>query len=563
MTDNKRLTDLPTTSSDRNNSHQKRISLVTIFGTAFFSILLLFIVANSIILLRLADFQSILSQLSGSVLPKVTVSGQAFSKVNQLTYLTARLASSPTQAFRLIAYRDIEDKLAEISDLKLIAADDEILETQLKSITNEFEGLNLLIEERIQIQHQVKQQEAKMYQLHSEAMTLSKTAKLDINSQRNFSWILDFAEIVSLSSKSLALRRLNQVRQINKQILEKFKTLRMESSGIRFNSEVSALDLVVKLESILIVESGMLPTRIQELRSIGQATGRSNFVHNLVEDFARQVQFQSRELNGVIIADAMSTTERIESETGIIKIIAIFSFLFLTGVVFYLQRKIIKRLIALNNSVLKRIKGEKLKLNLNGNDEISDIAQSFNILMERVEKQNIKLEELSLTDGLTGIANRRFLDKNLPSQIKLAKANDKTLSVLMMDIDCFKNFNDHYGHLAGDDCLKKIAGAFKSMIHRKNDFVSRFGGEEFLLVLADTSKEGAEKIALDMIEKILSLKITHEWNTASPYVTLSIGYACFDPQAPITDNELLKRADEALFRAKEKGKNCAVGFDIC
>ncbi len=562
MTNNKRYSDSEIPSPSIPGSNSKRISLVTIFSGAFLGILLLFIVISSVIALRLSDFQSILSQLSGNVLPKVTLSGEAFSKVNQLTYLTARLSTSPSQAFRLIAFRDIKEKIKEIADLKLIANKDHILRTQLESIANEFNGLNLLIEERIQYQSQVHSQEEDMYQLHDQVVNRSMHILHHRKNPQLFTWIMDLSRVIALASKSLTVTRLNQVRQIGKEIKQRIDYLRSQNIALKFKDDTLSTEFVRKLNNILILEDGLLPARILELRSTGRATGRGNFVHNLVEDFARQVQFQSHQLNEVVIAEAKATTNRITTESGLIKLMAIVTFLFLAGIVFFLHRIIIKRLVNLNSSVLSKIEGKNLELNLDGNDEISDIAKSFDLLIKEIEKQRFEHEQRSLTDGLTGIANRRSLDQYLVKQIDNATKNNLPLSVLMMDVDYFKNFNDHYGHLAGDDCLKKIAQAFIDSIKRKDDFVARFGGEEFVLILPDTCTKGARVIAEEMLSAIISLKITHEWNSASPYVTLSIGSASFDPKDAIGDSELLKRADEALFRAKERGKNCFVAFEI-
>ncbi|PHS16843.1 MAG: hypothetical protein COA86_11300 [Kangiella sp.] len=566
MINNKRIADQSTSNVSQQKSNVKRVSLATIFSGVFFSLVVILVVVNIIISSRLSDFQSILSKLTVDVLPKVTISGQTFDQISQLTYLTARLSSSPSQAFRLIAYRDVKNKIEQIESLELVSNIDSALINQLESIISELSGLNRLIEKRINIQIQIKFQAEKMYQLHSDVMSISinqflANQALKTNEQIYYAWIVGFTEIVTLSSKALATNRLNEVRQISNSIKDKFKTLNRNSNSLNFESKQNTLDLVNQLENVLVNFDGMLPTKINELRSIGQAIGRSNFVHNLVVDFSRQVQFQSQNLNATVLENAEETTELIEKESNFIKLMAVLSILFLVVATYFLHQKIIKRLVRLNYRVLNRISGGSLNLNLKGNDEISDIAQSFNLLIEEIEEQKQSLHELSLTDGLTGIANRRSLDEHLSSVINIATKNNSHLSFLMMDIDCFKNFNDHYGHLAGDDCLKDIVNAFRNSPLRKKDFVARFGGEEFVIILPDTNSEGAEKIAKAMLKIVSSLKITHEWNSASPYVTMSIGGASFDPQNPISDEALLNQADQALYSAKEQGKNCFVMFN--
>jgi len=565
MINNKRTSDHSSSESSHALVKYRRVSLATISSAVFLSIVAILIFVNIIISLRLADFQSLLSQLTHEVLPKVTISNQTFDKVNQLTYLTARLSSSPSQGFRLIAYRDVENKIEQIEKLQLVANIDSSLKNQLESIINELSGLNRLIEKRIRIQLQIKSQADKLYQLHSKVMTISinqDSSKQEIKTddQAFYEWMVGFTEIVTLSSKTLATNRLNSVRLTSKNIKAKIKALKNNYKILSIKNNQNVLELVEQLESILIHSDGVLPTKIIELRSIGQAVGRSNFVHNLVEDFARQVQFQSQNLNNVVLKNAEETIGLIKTESDFIKLMAVLSILFLVGAVYFLHQRIIKRLVKLNYSVLNRISGGTLSFNIKGNDEISDIAQSFNLLIEEIEQQKQSLRELSLTDGLTGIANRRSLDERLSNEVNASVKNNSPLSILMMDIDYFKKFNDHYGHLSGDDCLRDIANAFKNSSLRKKDFVARFGGEEFVIILPNTNAEGSEKIASAMLKVVSTLKITHEWNSASPYVTMSIGVANFDPQYPLSDEALLNQADQALYDAKGQGKNCFVTF---
>ncbi len=541
---------------------QRRISLTTVFSGAFLSVLIIFILVIAMGFYRFSDFQSILSQLTAEALPEVTVSGKTYSKVNELTFLTERLATSPTQAFRRIAYQDIEDKIKQISDLGIDRNEDQFLKTQLQAISKEFDGLDLLVEKRIQFQNLVKSQESKMYRLHEEVLEFSTSAnQATHNTKAMFAWALHYSEVVSLSGKALAMTRLNQIKQISIQIEHRLELLLHESKEVVLVNKANAEFLTRKLKAILIEEDGLLPIRMQEFRSIGQATGRSNFVRNLVGDYARQVQFYSYEVSEAVITETESTALRINQQTRVIGIAAIFAVLFLVAVVYFVQRKIIHRLVRLNHNVLLRLKGENLNLNLSGNDEISDIASSFNYFAEQIEKQKQTMQALSLTDGLTGIPNRRFLDERLETELQIAQRHKWPVSILVLDVDSFKDFNDHYGHLEGDDCLKRVAQTLSKCKQRNSDFVARFGGEEFVFILPDTSTKGAEQVAETILKAIYDLHITHEWSPAAPYITLSIGIASYLAGSEISEEQLLERADKALFQAKKRGKNCFVSFD--
>lgn len=165
------------------------------------------------------------------------------------------------------------------------------------------------------------------------------------------------------------------------------------------------------------------------------------------------------------------------------------------------------------------------------------------------------LKELSTVDGLTGIPNRRRFDEVLESEWRRARRNQTPLSLLLMDIDFFKAYNDHYGHVAGDDCLRQLAKGLAEIVRRPADLVARYGGEEFVLLLPDTDADGAIWVANRVQEKVKHLNIPHVYSTVADHVTFSIGAATLVP----TDNEtlfdLIQCADKLLYAAKQNGRN--------
>jgi diguanylate cyclase (GGDEF)-like protein len=165
------------------------------------------------------------------------------------------------------------------------------------------------------------------------------------------------------------------------------------------------------------------------------------------------------------------------------------------------------------------------------------------------------LEVLSTIDGLTGIPNRRRFDEVLENEWSRARRNQKPISLLMMDIDFFKLYNDHYGHPAGDDCLRRLAKGMAEAIRRPADFVARYGGEEFILLLPDTDIEGAQWVARNVHEKIQTMKIPHAFSSITERVTLSIGAVSLIPTDDLTRFDLVKFADECLYSAKRNGRN--------
>ncbi len=168
------------------------------------------------------------------------------------------------------------------------------------------------------------------------------------------------------------------------------------------------------------------------------------------------------------------------------------------------------------------------------------------------------LKTLSLRDGLTGIANRRALDDFLHQEWRRAMRNESWLSLLMIDIDHFKPFNDNYGHGAGDDCLISIARALDAALKRPADLCSRYGGEEFACVLPETNAEGAAQMAEVLCQAVRELGLKHEHSSAGDIVTVSVGGASLQPSAGGGSGRLLESADSQLYAAKNAGRNCSV-----
>ena len=176
-----------------------------------------------------------------------------------------------------------------------------------------------------------------------------------------------------------------------------------------------------------------------------------------------------------------------------------------------------------------------------------------------LKKQSDLLRSMAFVDGLTGARNRRYFDEQLAIEVARAQRNKQTLSVILMDVDYFKRFNDHYGHQAGDDCLRQLARAFQGGLKRPADLVARYGGEEFVCLLPDTNAQGAMIVAEALRLAVMACEIPHAESTAHAHVTVSLGIATLLPEHPIPAAELLKQADQNLYLAKEQGRNRTVG----
>jgi diguanylate cyclase (GGDEF)-like protein len=170
------------------------------------------------------------------------------------------------------------------------------------------------------------------------------------------------------------------------------------------------------------------------------------------------------------------------------------------------------------------------------------------------------LEKLALTDSLTAVANRRQFDAVIAAEVKRSTRMKKGLALLLIDVDKFKDYNDLYGHGAGDLCLKRIAAALGGTVRRPSDLVARYGGEEFVVLLPDTDGPGASAVASDLLAAVRSLDIAHAaWERG--IVTISIGLAIAPPQPVIDPVRLIERADQALYAAKLAGRDRALMND--
>ena len=166
------------------------------------------------------------------------------------------------------------------------------------------------------------------------------------------------------------------------------------------------------------------------------------------------------------------------------------------------------------------------------------------------------LSDLAVNDGLTGIHNRRYFDEILYVEWKRMKREKSTLSLIMLDIDYFKKYNDTYGHQAGDECLIKVATALADCLRRPADLVARYGGEEFVIVLPNVNLDDTTKFSEMIRAEIEALKIEHKLSSISPFITASLGVASTLPSNDSSHEILLQNADKALYNAKIGGRNC-------
>lgn len=224
-----------------------------------------------------------------------------------------------------------------------------------------------------------------------------------------------------------------------------------------------------------------------------------------------------------------------------------------------------------------------LRASIKNNDEIGALSREFNAMLGVIEENNTELlrlnaeltskhqqvlevqseiqaanaelKRLSEHDPLTGLSNRLALEKKLEQAWEILSRTGDPLSVMLADIDHFKLYNDRYGHQAGDEALKQVAGTLTEAAQRKSDMAARYGGEEFLLVLPGTDTEAAMEIAASIREQIIAANIEHDCSPVEPFLTISIGISTVVPRSDLTMDDLISAADKALYKVKESGRN--------
>ncbi|MCL1892620.1 MAG: diguanylate cyclase [Holophagaceae bacterium] len=254
-------------------------------------------------------------------------------------------------------------------------------------------------------------------------------------------------------------------------------------------------------------------------------------------------------------------------------LLALASLIMMIVIIYIIMNKLFKRVKKVIDALEAIAKGNfDTRVEGDYDDELGLIKNAVNDMAENIVyriKAEIQTErrvrEVEFTmidlldkvnfDALTNIYNRRYLDETLERVVKLLSVEEKLLSVLVIDIDFFKLYNDTYGHTEGDKCLKAIAKILSSNIRKTDDFVARYGGEEFVVVLPFTEERSAQAVADKMLKNVNALNIKHETSKIADHVTISIGITTGKVMGTQSSEDYIKRADEALYLSKENGRN--------
>jgi diguanylate cyclase (GGDEF)-like protein len=194
--------------------------------------------------------------------------------------------------------------------------------------------------------------------------------------------------------------------------------------------------------------------------------------------------------------------------------------------------------------------------------EIKRYSDMLENLTSELDRKNQELNMLARKDALTGLANRRYFDEVLDAEIRRASRSGQLLSLILCDVDYFKSYNDHYGHVAGDKCLQEIGRILLQNFKRVSDLPARYGGEEFAVIFPDNPPGNAVLMAENLRKEIISKAIPHAFSAAAGFVTLSFGVVEAHPARERDATWYIEAADKALYRAKENGRNRVITAEI-
>lgn len=204
---------------------------------------------------------------------------------------------------------------------------------------------------------------------------------------------------------------------------------------------------------------------------------------------------------------------------------------------------------------LATVANEMVEIRSSVEQQLRDAQAELAESVQQLKSLNVELEQMATVDALTNIPNRRALMTAITRECARGEREQQPLAVVLIDVDHFKPFNDNYGHPRGDDVLRKVATALKDSVRRPTDLVARYGGEEFAALLANTDIEGAKHVAESMLAAVEALQIRHEYSSTSDFVTASAGVYAGIPHRGTLSEELIKKADDALYAAKGAGRN--------
>ncbi|PIF04785.1 MAG: hypothetical protein CSA86_00535 [Arcobacter sp.] len=513
-----------------------RSSLFFNFSILFLSIFFVFLVLIFFSYIKFVEYKKLVSDISDTSIPKVIRISNVYSNTKELTLLLDKMVNSNSNATKRLTYQRALQNIEFIEQSNI-----NLNKGYLQNIKNELKNITNLMKKEISYKKQI---DLKNLEFDTQnRLFVQKLSKKKSNYE-----ILSYLEEIKFLLLFRNNLRIKEFFKIKNTIKEVFHLM---EKNITNKEDIKILQ---NIKVILFHKDGILDLQEEKLKIKSKIERMWVFIKSLINNFLDEIRYLSVKNNQNLINEVEQSSNKLESQALILLLSFLACLIYLALILFYFKRKIIQRLVNLNNFISKRDHKNNTILEDKDNDEISYIIKSFNFFAK-------KLEELSFTDSLTGVANKRLFFSKFKDELAHVKRENVISSCIIMDIDNFKLYNDNYGHLEGDNCLKTVAKALKKVIKRDLDVIARYGGEEFICILSNTDIQGSKTVASSFVQAVRTLEIPHKFSQCSPFVTISVGIKTFDKEETKKEMDILEKADKALYAAKKSGKNTFVHYD--
>jgi diguanylate cyclase (GGDEF)-like protein len=538
----------------------KQFSLIKKLAILLLMTIVLFIGVGSLLQTRLEQTQLILNDLTFNTIPAMANANQSAIKSSELFSALELLTSSNTPVERRIAELEVNKKLNETQEQASKVSYSQNEFRLLKTIQEEMNNLNVLIDTKLDIADQIAKKQKVLSELKYQADSVYKenTRQTPLEKIQKAKWQIAFLELMTLAYRIEDTDRLDQLKEIKLTIELELSHLEstVEEASPALEKQVSPLNTAIT--ELLMSDQGLLNLQANHLKMIGRTRGREYFIRNLISDYSNVANQFSLNKNKYLKDEVLTLSNGMYTQEA----------WFIGG--FILLAAMICTILALYTHAIKRLRilTRKIRnmttepiLSHSSKDEIDELFHAFNQFSDTINTQNQRLETLSLTDSLTNIANRRAFDRRLFYEL----SNDRTLqidlSVVLIDVDFFKQYNDTYGHVSGDEALQKIAMMLSHTIQSSTNLIARYGGEEFVAILPNKTAKESNLVAQNIMQAIRLANIKHSMSEISDRITISIGIVT-RAKGEVSDiDTLMKKADMALYYSKNQGRNQATHID--
>ena len=538
----------------------KQLSLIKKLAILLLMAVVLFIGVGTLLQTRLEQTQLILNDLTFNTIPAMTNANQSAIKSSELFSALELLTSSNTPVERRIAELEVNKKLNETQEQANRVNYSQNEFRLLKTIQEEMNNLNLLIDTKLDIADQITKKQKGLSELQYQADSVYKenTGQTPLETTQKAKWKIAFLELITLAYRVEDTDRLDELKEIKHTIELKLSHLEsiVEETLPTLEKQVSPLNTAIS--ELLMSDQGLLNLQANHLKMIGRTRGREYFIRNLISDYSNVANQFSLNKNKYLKDKILALSNGVYTqETWFIGGFILLAVMICTILALYTHA--IKRLRILTRKI-RNMTTEPI-LTHSSKDEIDELFHAFDQFSDTINTQNQRLETLSLTDSLTNIANRRAFDRRLFYEL----SNDRTLqidlSVVLIDVDFFKQYNDTYGHASGDEALQKIAMMLSHTIQNSTNLIARYGGEEFVAILPNKTAKESNLVAQNIMQAIRLANIKHRMSEISDRITISIGIATRTKGEASDIDTLMKKADMALYYSKKQGRNQATHID--